>query len=113
MCGQKRIPLHSRFNSKISIGGDGEWLGQSLVAAHKLHVCDFAARFGIASSTNQTSAREQSAALATERCCDKCSAAIDTRVVKYCRTTAIAFRGRSFAAPARLAPRSAQNVWVV
>lgn len=65
--------------------------GRSLVAAHKPHVCDFAARFGIAPSA-PPSATQHSAAVTI--CCDDCNTAIDARVVKYCRSNLQRFRGR-------------------
>jgi hypothetical protein len=79
---------------KLVSGATVNGLGQSLVAAHKPHVCDFAARFGIAPLTEQTSPREQGAVLAAERCCDKCSAVIDAQVVRYCRTNRKRFQGQ-------------------
>lgn len=66
-------------------------LGRSLGAAHKPHVCDFAARFGI-TSPHDRSGREQAAEVMV--CCDDCSAAIDARVTKYCRANVQRFRGR-------------------
>jgi len=72
--------------SKLVSGDTVNGLGQSLVAAHKPHVCDLAARFGIAPLTDQASTTEQHATvLAAEKSCDKCCRVIDAQVVRYCR----------------------------
>lgn len=80
--------------SKLVSGETVNGLGRSLVAAHKPHVCDFAARFGIFPVTDQTSTKVQSAASPAERRCDECSAVIDAQVVKYCRANRNRFQGR-------------------
>jgi hypothetical protein len=80
--------------SKLVSGDTMNGLGQSLVAAHKPHVCDFAARFGIARLTDQASTTEHATVLAAEKSCDKCSTVIDAQVVKYCRTNQQRFQGR-------------------
>jgi hypothetical protein len=80
--------------SKLVSGDTVNGLGQSLVAAHKPHVCDFAAHFEIAPLTDQASTTEHVTLLAAETCCDKCRAVIDAQVVKYCRTNHKRFQGR-------------------
>jgi Nuclease-related domain len=66
---------------------------RSLVATHKPLVCDFAARFGITSSTARHLPAEQIGTRTVDICCDKCSAVIDAQVVKYCRSNLQRFRG--------------------
>ena len=87
-------------------------IGESLVRAHTRSKTNFAARFGIDVSNidvrgiaNGPSAL--SPADVEETRCEKCSTAVDTQVIKYCRVNLKRFHGkvlcRSCQQPARVA----------
>ena len=80
--------------AKLVSGETVEAFALSLVAAHKPHVCDFAARFGITASAFPNPTKEKAPAPAVKMCCEKCNAAVDAQVVKYCRTNLQRFRGQ-------------------
>lgn len=80
----------SKLVSRETVGA----FGRALVAEHKPHACDFAARFGITPSVEGSRSEGQQVCGVAPICCDECNAALDAQVVKYCRSNLQRFRGQ-------------------
>lgn len=74
----------SKFVARETIEG----MARALLAAHRPATFDFAAKFGIKSSTPADDARF---APPSVHCCGSCSAALEEKVVHYCRLHAKKF----------------------
>jgi hypothetical protein len=76
-----------------------EGIGRRLIAAHTPAKMNFAAKFGVVVSHNNSNPTAPMAGadlFSTHRRngCEKCSAPIDVRVIQYCRVNAQRFRGQ-------------------
>ena len=80
--------------SKLIASETVNTFGHALVQAHKPHLADYAAKFGIVSPASPNLPTAHKVAAATEPCCDKCLTGVDAQVVKFCRLNFQRFRGQ-------------------